>query len=377
MSKYTTVIHIQSQQLRVALAGPAITPSGGGLTPTQLEKFNGIETGATKNQTDEWFLERMNRDVGMLTLPEIGVTGTTVSVGEALANLCIDAEFTLGGQASAIEVPAAVLELPQTEQVFYIVAVREDAETVEYRVSETMPSLVCSNKATVARVLAHQNGSVSLLLLANRAVGLAPRLERLLVQKQGLDVLSGLSLSGAGRTITVASGLVHYGVSQFAVPAASGQYALFINGEPEINDLIENWNYQGETGLVEMNNHRYVVTWVWVEAGSNQIYATLSDQYRTAAEAQDAKPTPLPAQFVEQSVFLGGIIFKKGEGEPTGYIGRHINGVRSLLTSHNNLADVGGTGNLHVDQGTLNYLAALMQLHPDPSKIAEVDEPTD
>lgn len=367
-----TIIPTPKGSLSATIIG-AVNIGNGGLTPSQQEKLDGIEIGATKNESDEWYAARINREVGLLSVPEITYDGTQITVGQATAFLLNSEEFSRNaGLGAPVELPEAVLDVPVEQVPYYVVAYQPSVGEAVYVLETNKDLLARPNRAYVATVI--RTGSVFHIVMSDpTGLALAEKLEHLVIARDGFKPLSGLGISANNLVVTVAGGTAYFGATvkelETTVSDVDGISFFTSNAgtyEFSSQSLANNSQYNSPTGLVALDTNHFNVNWFWrgVEDQKHTYSLLSTQQFQSLAEAQNALP-PNPPQYVtEHAVFLGGIVYLNGATEAAGYINPTGGAPVSL---HNNLG--GAQGGLpdekyHLSEDEYNYLRAWMAINP-------------
>ena len=370
-----TLIPTPKGPLSATIIG-SVNIGNGGLTPSQQDKLDGIEVAATKNESDEWYAARINREVGLLSVPEITYDGTQITVGQATAFLLNASEFAQNaGLGNPVELPETVLDIPIEEVPYYVVAYQPSVGEAVYALETNKDLITRPNRAFVATVL--RTGSVFHIVMSDpTGLALAEKLERLVIARDGFKPLSGLGISANDLVVTVAEGSAYFGATvkdlETTVSDVDG-ISFFTNNagayEFSSQPLANNSQYNDPTGLVALDTNHFNVNWFWrgVEDQKHTYSLLSTQQFQSMAEAQNSLP-PTPPQYVtEHAVFLGGIVYLNGATEAAGYINPTVNGGGVAVSLHNNL---GGTqGGLpdekyHLSEDEYNYLRAWMAINP-------------
>lgn len=370
-----TLIPTPKGLLSATIVG-TVNIGNGGLTPSQQEKLDGIEVGATKNESDDWYAARINREVGLLSVPEITYEGTQITVGPATAFLLNSSAFTPNvGLGDPVELPETVLDIPVEQVPYYVVAYQPSVGEAVY-VLETNKDLTARpNRAYVATVI--RTGEVFHIALSDpTGLALAEKLERLVIARDGFKPLSGLGVSASDLVVTVDGGSAYFGATVKELEAAVSDVdgiSFFTNNEGTYEfssqSLANNFQYNGPDGLVELGNNCFNVNWFWrgVESQKHTYSLLSTQQFHSLSEAQNSLP-PTPPQYVtEHAVFLGGIVYLNGTTEAAGYISPAVNGGGVAVSLHDNLGGIQGglpDEKYHLSEDEYNYLRAWMAANP-------------
>jgi hypothetical protein len=158
-----TLIPTPKGPLSATIIG-SVNIGNGGLTPSQQDKLDGIEVAATKNESDEWYADRINREVGLLSVPEITYEGTQITVGHATAFLLNSSEFAQNaGLGNPVELPETVLDVPIEEVPYYVVAYQPSVGEAVYALETNKDLIARPNRAFVATVRNMQMNIISFI----------------------------------------------------------------------------------------------------------------------------------------------------------------------------------------------------------------------
>ena len=307
------------------------------------------------------------RYFGLITVPELTYDADTVTVTSCLAYLCTCEQFDVQSRGRVIEAPGTTLSGIVDNTVYYLTIRRPDGSSVGQFELTTSKQVVAQPNAALVAVVIKTGTVYHTALLDPTGIGLPERAEQLRKLRDGFNIITGLGLAATDRTVTLGAGLISYGSSKITVDelnsvtdnirfythTGSGNFSF------ELRTLADNTNYNGPSGLVEMaNTNRFNVNWFFRGAESQKhLYSRLSNaEYSSIAEAQ-AAPVPLfPELVTAHAVFVGGIIYRKGSGEPQGFIlpgttGGAVTGGTAVL--HNNLGGIQGgdaANRYHSDQ---------------------------
>jgi hypothetical protein len=315
---------------------------------------------------------------GVLTAPTITVTGSgsTISVSSVTANL--HAAPLWQGVYKTYTIPAAT-GLALTDNSANYLVVSYNSGSPVYSIT-TNPSSINGSDVVGAALLWRAGTEVHYQAI-NWGLSTASRLNRRAVQTERYLRASGLAIGETtGRVITVASGVVWYGVNEYpeaAVTSASSnaEFYYHVSGvwTKSVVSTYNNTQYDNGTDLVTLSGTgtQYAVNWVYRYLDGDGLpklaYILGSGNY-TLAQAQAATVSTPPPILSTMAILVGRIIVAQNASTATqidSAFTQTFSG--SSVTAHNDLAGIqGGTGgeNYHLTSaeytgtGTGNFVRA-------------------
>ena len=135
----------------------------------------------------------INREVGLLSVPEITYDGTQITVGQATAFLLNSSEFAerreLGQGPGNPVIACTVLDVPIEEVPYYVVAYQPSVGEAVYALETNKELIARPNRAFVATVI--RTGSVFHIVMSDpTGLALAEKLERLVITRDGFKPLT-------------------------------------------------------------------------------------------------------------------------------------------------------------------------------------------
>ncbi len=292
------------------------------------------------------------------------------------------------GDFLKIEPQQTTLSIDIENTTFYVFAEYINGNsTISY--TQNIRKLADGNVAPIARVVKTGN-FFHIYRYARLSLGLPEKINSFLEFSFGFTIISGLSVTVNGQDVTVGAGEVTLGVSITELPEVSSNdpdvtFFQLLRDEDgiftwEIINELNNSQYQGPQGLVELSDDHYNVQWIWrgVEEG-NHLYTIINDEeYISLEDAQNSPMMPVPEWVRDHSVPLAQVIYQKNAIEPESVTHVDVSEFdQSDVVKHNDLGGLqGGTANeyFHLTASEHNELVNHVgeggdEQHPDVTSL--------
>jgi hypothetical protein len=267
-------------------------------------------------------LDQHRHNLGAIKADLVSNNGDgSVDVASGVIYLCTGLDFE--GTLTPFTLPALTGATLTDQSVNYLIADYNDG-TPQYVI--TTNSLLINGSTKVAVANMFREGDELHVIQTDFAKATATRVvNRLLTEKRFVRT-SGLILSEAGtRNIAVNLGNVFYGIVATTCPAvnsAADQLTVYthLSGAWTSTSATQydNLNYDDGTDVMELSAGNYGVNWVYrfVETHKH-IAIILGNESYNITDAKNSQPPAAPLVLQRQSILIGRIIVKKGEGAAT------------------------------------------------------------
>jgi len=195
---------------------------------------------------------------------------------------------------------------------------------------------------------------------------LVNKIHQSIVKTQRYRLQSGLALSeSATRIVNVTSGIVWVGAVEvdLATYASNSQslYQWNHNSSGQwVNSVVTQYNngqYDTPTGLVNLNNGRYTVCYIYRSITNiNECHMTLGTANYTLANAIASQPQQPPSIIANTTILVGRIIVQRNDATATEIDSAFNSTFYSVITDHNSLSNLqGGTTSQYYHLTTAQY----------------------
>ena len=292
---------------------------------------------------------------GTLTPVVLTVAGSGATVDAASVNAILFSTSNWMGSCQKYTVPAAT-GLALTDQSANYLVVNYNSGSPVFQITTNVG--VINNSSIVGAALIWRNGTQVHYQTIDWGLSTASRLNRRLVQTNRYQWASGLGLGeSTGNVITVGSGAIWYGVSQYnetaQTSASSNTEFWFHSAGVWTSSLVSAYNilqYDDGTNLQTLANGRYAVNWVYRYidgSGLPKLAIILGGGNYSQAQAVASAPTTPPAILSTMAILVGRIIVVKSSATAFQIDSAFTQVFSSqTVTSHNDLSGIqGGTTN--------------------------------
>lgn len=290
---------------------------------------------------------------GVLSMPVITIAGGGATFDASSVEAFLFSNTTFSGDFRKYTVPAAT-GLALTDNTSNYLVVSYNGGSPAYSVTTNVADI--NGSSVVGAALLYRQGSE----VHHQSVdwGLAPasRNNRRLIQTRRYERGVGLTLGeSAGRVITLTSGVIWYGVTEYPEAAVTSSpnnadFYYHVAGvwTKSVVSTYNNTQYDNGTNLVTVGGGKYVVNWVYryVDgAGLPKLAYVLGSDGYSLAQAQASSPPTPPPVLTQMAILVGRIIVVKNAVTAT-QIDSAFTQVfaGSTVTNHNTLTGLqGGT----------------------------------
>ena len=292
---------------------------------------------------------------GVLAMPTITITGSGSTFSASSVDAFLFSLPTFGGDFRKFTIPA-ITGLSLVDQTTTYLVVKFNGGSPVFDVTLNVADINGSDIAGAA--ILYRNGTEVHHQSVNWGLAPASRINRRLIQTRRYERGMGLSLGeSTGRVITLTSGVIWYGVTEYAetaqTSASSNAEFWFHTAGVWTKSVVSTYNntqYDNGTNLVTLSGvgTQYAVNWVYRYldgAGLPKLaYVLGTGNYNLAQAVASGSPTP-PAILSQMAILVGRIIVAQNASTAT-QIDSAFTQVFSgtTVTDHNDLANIqGGT----------------------------------
>jgi hypothetical protein len=291
---------------------------------------------------------------GVLSAPTITVDagGATFSATSVAAVLFSQTGWA--GDFKTYVIPAAS-GLALVDQSANYLVVKYNSGSPAYFVTQNVADI--DNSSVVGAALLWRNGTQVHQQTIDWGRSTASRLNRRVVQTNRYQWASGLGLGeSTGNVITVAAGVIWYGVDQYnelaQTSASSNAEFWYHSSGAWTSSTVSTYNntqYDNGTNLVTLPNNNYAVNWVYRYidgSGLPKIAYILSTAAYTSLASAVAATLPTPPSILSTMAILVGRIIVKKSAATASQIDSAFSSqfAGSVVSNHNDLGGLQGGG---------------------------------
>ena len=355
----------------LAASSSSITPLQFGVGTTPSAPSSGAmwaETGGLlfRNNGTTNQLDIDTNMSGVLSMPTITVAGSGATFDASSVDAFLFSTSTFTGDFRKYTIPAATGLTLVDNTTTYLVA-KYNSGSPAYFVTNNVADINGSD--VVGAALLYRQGTEVHYQSINWGLAPASRINRRLVQTARYQRGSGLTLGeSTGRVITLSSGVIWYGVTEYAEGAVTSDpnnadFYYHVSGTwtKSVVSTYNNTQYDNGTDLATLGGGgKYAVNWVYRYidgAGLPKLAYVLGGGDYSLAQAQASSPPTPPAVITQMAILVGRIIVVKNGTTATAIDSAFTQVFSgSTVTNHNDLAGLqGGTTNEYYHLTSAEY----------------------